>query len=419
MKLLCTLLAIMVLVYGISPVPIVSRITNKIDLVEERIIKEGSSQLNLKFYRNEAYECGLTGKYTFMVARRNTTNTSKEEIAPLWAYLHGGGSGYWDEQGTYFALGDQTEDTWNHEETFDGLIDTLNERMSKNGEVQDNTLSRRLAQGYRMVVVAMCDHDQYLGMEPPYPNNPNGPNAQVNGLQATMAAINYTAANFPTSHAFVHGTSAGSVGAYAIGMSYSAESINLTAVVSDSILGVRGTIIIDSLAGTPGFPQQEGYDSAGVDTKVGQWRDDANQLDPESRIADGFDTTPILQIGGLVDPLCAGNRSPLPEAASDGFSNNCVWMAQPLNDLIAALPDSPHKVAQLPGEGHVPTINAGAAHDIVDRFLEAASAVVRNPSFPNSEANGPTPIATQSGAPAVHAPFAFAVFGTMVLLLLA
>ena len=309
MAILRAFLALMVLHYGVSlpPVPIVSRITDQIALVEERTLGQESTKFNLKFYRNDAYDCGLTGKYTFMVIRRNTTNTADEEEAPLWAYLHGGGSGYWDEQGKYTAVGSQTQDTWNHEETFDDLIQTLMTRTTEaNGDPQDNTLSRRLAQGFRVVVVAMCDHDQYLGLGTLYPNNPsnNGPNAQVNGLQATMAAIDYTAANFPTSLAFVHGTSAGSVGAYAVGMSYSADGIDLTAVVADSILGIRGNIVVSSLAGTPGFPQQEGYDPAALDSKVGQWRNESNQLFPEPRFADGFDTTPILQIGGVVDPQC-------------------------------------------------------------------------------------------------------------------
>ena len=36
-------------------------------------------------------------------------------------YLHGGGSGYFDDTGIYRAVGAQDENTWNHEETFDDL----------------------------------------------------------------------------------------------------------------------------------------------------------------------------------------------------------------------------------------------------------------------------------------------------------
>jgi hypothetical protein len=338
-----------------------------------------------------------------MIMRKDNGETNEEEFeAPLWVYLHGGGSGYYDEQGKYIAVGSQTEDTWNHEETYGNLTRTLFLRLTdKAGAQEDNTLSRRLNQGYRLLMVSMCDHDQYLGMGAPYPNNPRGPDAQVNGLQASMAAIDYTAANFPTSQVFVHGTSAGSVGAYAVGMSYMAEGVNLTAIVCDSVLGIRGKMIIDELAGTPGFPQQEGYDPVEVDAKIGAWRNPTNELDPESRIAEGFDAPPVLQIGGLADPQCAGDREPIPEAASDGFSNNCLWMAQPIIDLIAAQPGSPHMVAQLPGEGHVPTVNAGGANDIVDSFLEGVMA--RNPVFPfagtNPDLRTESPTAPYSAAP--------------------
>jgi hypothetical protein len=194
----------------------------------------------------------------------------------------------------------------------------------------------------------MCDHDQYLGMGTPYPNNPINPDAEVNGLQATLAAIDYTAANYPTTHVFVHGTSAGSVGAYAVGLSYAAEDAALTGVIADSVLGLRGSFIQAQLAGTPGFPQQAGFDQAAISAKAGVWRAEASRLDPESRFGAGFDGTPILQIGGLVDPQCAGNRDPLPEAEADGFENNCEWMAQPIKDLIQDMGAGPlHAIARL------------------------------------------------------------------------
>ena len=391
----------------LPPIPIVNRTTEQIVLAQERT----SGPWSIDFFRNNNYSCGLTGQYTFMVI--NPRGGGQVE-APLWIYMHGGASGYWDEAGTYYAGGTQTEDTWNHEETFDDLANTLKLRGVdlKNPAdplTEDNTLTRRLKGGYRMLVVAMCDHDQYLGMGTPYPNNPN-PGAEVNGLQATMAAIDHTAANYPTTHVFVHGTSAGSVGAYAVGMSYAAEDIALTGVVADSILGPRGKFIIDHFAGQPGFTQQAGYNSSAFDAKVGVWREDASQLDPEWRIGAGFNKTPILQIGGLVDGQCAGNRDPLPEAEADGFANNCAWMAQPLRDLIKDLEAGPgtlHVVAQIAGEGHVPTTKPGAAHGVVDAFINRTIAKEQAHPFaspPTPTANlttsAPTgPTAAPTGAP--------------------
>ena len=86
----------------------------------------------------------------------------------------------------------------------------------------DSTLTRRIQEGYRVLLVSMCDHDNYAGRGAPYPNNPNpnGGERQVNGLQATMAAMDYTVANYPTTHVFAHGTSAGSLGVFAMSQAY-------------------------------------------------------------------------------------------------------------------------------------------------------------------------------------------------------
>ena len=151
------------------------------------------STFELDFYRNPAYECGLSGNYTFLVIEPRD-NPGGE--APLWVYLHGGGVGYYDDQGVYHATRTQTEDTWNHEESLEDLRD-FRLPIGGNGQLLDNTRGRRLAEGYRLLIVSMCDHDLYGGLGTPYPNNPN-PGAEVNGLEATMAAVEYTVANYPT-----------------------------------------------------------------------------------------------------------------------------------------------------------------------------------------------------------------------------
>ncbi|MBW1758555.1 MAG: hypothetical protein JRJ80_20640 [Deltaproteobacteria bacterium] len=76
---------------------------------------------DIQFYRNTAYGCGLSGNYTFMVV--NPANGDAADQAPLWVYLHGGGVGYYNDLGVYVAVKNQTEDTYNHEETFTDLFD--------------------------------------------------------------------------------------------------------------------------------------------------------------------------------------------------------------------------------------------------------------------------------------------------------
>ena len=180
--------------------------------------------------------------------------------APLWVFLHGGGSGYFDERGRYFAVNDQNMRTWNEEETFvDDMLPLAQLRMLENDQPKDVTLTRRLQEGYRMVFVAMCDHDLYSGLGTPYLNNIYNPGAEVNGMQATMAAVDYTVANYPTTHVFAHGTSAGSLGVFNLTGAYAAEGTFLTGTISDFYLGPRALPLLEQFAGES--PYQEGWDS--------------------------------------------------------------------------------------------------------------------------------------------------------------
>jgi len=344
---------------------------------EEDVLVSSGSTFELDFYRNPAYECGLTGNYTFMVV--NPANGDAADQAPLWVFLHGGGSGYFDANGDYLAVLGQTEDSWNHEETFDDLhVQQLQTRTVENGQPKDITLTRRLLEGYRVVLVSMCDHDQYSGLGTPYPNNPN-PGAEVNGMQATMAAVDYTVANYPTTHVFAHGTSAGSVGAYTLAMSFAAEGTHLTGVVSDSVLSTRQLTLIEIFAGQPGQQYQAGYTYAGFAEKIGFYGQLENQVHPEARIDGGFVEVPLLFVGGIEDPVCMASQPAIPEAVAEGL-NNCEWQAESLIQTIAAQADSPHQVSLLDGEGHVPTNRVTPANDIVDTFI--TDILAANPPHP-------------------------------------
>ena len=350
----------------LEPEFVVERTTRGIDLADEKSLAFAGINFNFDFYRNNAYSCGLSGNYTFMVI--NPANGDGTIEAPLWVFLHGGGAGFYDENGDYHAVGNQTEDTWNHEETFnDFLITQLQGRTVENGQLKDITLTRRIQEGYRVVMVSMCDHDQYSGLGTPYPNNPN-PGAEVNGMQATMSAVEYTVANYPTTEVFAHGTSAGSVGVYNLAMSFAAQDIHLTGVVADSIVSPRALDLFDAYPGQA--PRQPGWTFEGVGEKQGFYGDTSNinATTPEPRIDAGFDEVPLLFVGGTHDPFCFWDLPPIPEAASAG-QNNCEWAAQGLIDTIAAQPGSPHQVSNLSGLGHVPTHNVTVANDIVNTFI--------------------------------------------------
>ena len=362
----------------ISPFP-VSRTTSQISFEQQHTDNFLGANHSYDFYRNEAYACGLSGNYSFMVA--NPANGDENTQAPLWVYLHGGGSGYFDENGDYYGQTGQTEDNWNHEETFnDLLVKQLQRRtIDDNDQPIDITLTRRIQEGYRVVLVSMCDHDLYSGLGTPYLNNPN-PDAQVNGMQATMAAVDYTARNYSTTHVFAHGTSAGGLGVFNLAMSYSEEGTPLTGIISDFYLGERALPLLDMFAGDS--PYALGYDSKKMSEKIGYFADVDQRVAAEDRINDGFNEVPVLFVGGDEDPFCIGHRSAVSEAAALGL-NNCEYVWDELNQAVDNQPNSPHQVSLLPGEVHIPTNYESPAHDIVDTFI--GNIIAGNPQHPFSE----------------------------------
>ena len=310
--------------------------------------------------------------------------------APLWAYLHGGGYGWFDEDQVYQAVKTQTQDTFNHEETFDDLIDNhlLHNTMS-NDEVMDSTLTRRLQEGYRVLLVSMCDHDNYAGRGAPYLNNPNpnGGERQVNGLQATMAAMDYTVANYPSTHVFAHGTSAGSLGVFAMSQAYAEEGTYLTAIVADSWAFTPPRIfdMFDALVGEEGYVFNAGSDlrTDGMD-KLGY---DYLGLGiyPEAVIEGGFVEVPSMYIVGEKDPGCGGYRGgilpTIPQAAAAGLSN-CGWMYDDLRDAIDNQPNSPHVFDLSPTGDHVETNRENPVNNRVDNFVNGVLATIPPHVFP-------------------------------------
>src|SRR4051812_33614000 len=48
-------------------------------------------------YRNTAYPCSVSGYQTFVIGTKQGSSASAP--GPLWAYMHGGGAGYFDAAG--------------------------------------------------------------------------------------------------------------------------------------------------------------------------------------------------------------------------------------------------------------------------------------------------------------------------------
>ncbi|MHC4742142.1 MAG: hypothetical protein ACYS8Z_09535 [Planctomycetota bacterium] len=366
----------------------VKRATKKIALVEKGVMKYKKDAWKLDFYRNNAYKCGLSGNYTFLVVEPRNDPGKK---APLWVFFHGGGNGYFDKDGKYRTLKWQTKDTWNHEEPFEQLRKiNRNHPVIQKGRLIDVTLSRRLKEGYRLLVVSYGDHDMYSGKGTPYPNNPKG--GEVNGLQASMAAVEYTVANYPTTHVFAHGTSAGSVGAYALGFAFAQDGIHLTGVVMDSSIATRRrTPIHMAMAGKTSVVPKEALDifkreskwlgsPRGLIEKVGVMIDPEYPFHPEAAVRAGYKSVPMLILAGRKDHFFGGKGIPPVAEAKAGGLGNVEWMFDGLRQAIKEQKDSPHKLVVL-NTGHVPTNKEGTpAHDEVDKFIgKAVSSRARYP----------------------------------------
>ena len=361
----------------------VIRTTSQISLVEEDVLDFNANSIKLDFYRNTAYSCGFSGNYTFLVVEP-MNNPGAE--APLWVYLHGGGAGYFDENQEY-KVGVRPTDgaprnpnQHNTEKTIERLRDDqliFNTTTNNGMIIESSTLTRRIMEGYRVLIVSMCDHDLHSGMGTPYLNNPNG--GEVNGLQANMAAIDYTVANYPTTHTFAHGTSAGSIGSFTLAYAYNLEGIKLNGIVMDSHLAsFRTDTLIGSLVGETGFVFPADFDIKEAGRKVGWLADPERFFGIEHAIENGFDI-PSLDIYGNLDPGCGGGLARIDEANEAGL-DNCQWVHDGIRQVVEAQANSLHQVRTVIGFGHVPTNQAGPANDFVDAFVNTI--LTTNPPHP-------------------------------------
>ena len=363
-----------------------NRDSSSVVLVEEKSVTYAGDTWKIAFYRNPAYECGLKGNYTFLVVEPRNNPGGK---APLWIYLHGGGVGYFDNKGKYYAVKGQTKETYNKEESLKDLWDkwVIRQHLDNGkGKLRDALMKRRIEQGYRLLLPSMCDHDLYSGLGTPYPNNPDKPKARVNGLQATMAAVEYTVARRQTTHVFAHGTSAGSVGVYSLATSFAAEGIQLTGIVADSyLITPRLLPIYKAFAGTPGYPFSSEFNPQSVIDKVGFFVDPDKLAYPEARLSAGFAGVPMLFIGGDKDRFCGGNKAPIAEASAAGLAN-CHWLWDGLRQVIAKQSNTPHQVSLIDGTGypeggHGITKREGPHIDLVDKFIKKALKANPPPPF--------------------------------------
>lgn len=357
--------------------------TEGIRLGEERAvtIPGVGGRFIARWYVDDTYRCGRIGNFAHLVIEREDL---VGRTAPLWVLMHGGGVGYYDETGTY-----QGGESRNDEESIDDLLDQLRRRTEATpGQPEDTVVSRRLAEGWRVMFTSLCDHDLYSGFGNIYPNNPNwgdDPDT-VDGLPATMAAVDVTVNGngrldgHPTSRLFLHGGSAGSAGAYSLSYAFWRSGIDLTGAVLDSSVISERT---EDLANA-GVINQTPEDLPAIQAKIGPFVTDPS-LFVEQTVAAGFDAVPLFDVTFANDPLCGGTAPPIPTAVAAGFDNNCRYVHGLLADAVAGQPGTLHRTSVVEGEGHVVTNQAGPVHDQIDDWVAAVLATDPPDPWPRAD----------------------------------
>jgi len=308
-----------------------------------------------RHFRNEEYLCTLNGSHTFLVIE--PMNTNNRPSADLWIYMHGGGRGYWRENGSYDG-----SQNWHDEETQDELLDQTFGRIidtwpafGQNSEVTQNSLFLRLQEGYRIMAVSMCDHDLHQGQGTIEVNNPSTDpdprRKRVDGQLAVLSAIDYTRANFPTGDFWIHGSSAGSMGAWPVTFILASEGTPAIGAILDSSVQSRALI-------QGSVDQDGGVDLDNFAAKVGFWSNRNTTILAEEAVAGGFTATALLDVYGDRDPLCGYNPDFVPPPALDaGFTNACEYVHNALKVAIDETAPNLHESLQTPA-GHVVSFRA-------------------------------------------------------------
>jgi len=285
------------------------------------------------YYRNSAYPCSISGYQTFTIGTK--VGSSPTAAAPLWTFLHGGGTGYFDATGTpqpdATQMTENTATALRYWLTNDGLVAKV----------------RADPAAFRTLAVSYCDRDIYGGGTQADPNNPHqtaGATPTVNGLFATKAAIQFAQSKYPTTKTFLHGASAGSAGAYYVAWALQQQGAAPAGVVGDS--GVANIEAADA-AYTSGTCTQGRYSADGQAIFTKRLHPDianpANEVD--KLVSSGRLTVPLLQVWSRNDSneLCGAKPMLCPLRNGSSVTMAGADCAQePLRAAIAAAGAASH-----------------------------------------------------------------------------
>jgi hypothetical protein len=323
--------------------------TTQIHEVGSEVARIGDIDYLGTYYENEAYACGRTGVFPFLVLEQQELVGS---LRPIWVMLRGEGSGFYKASGAY--VGDEER---NDQESAATLAEMVLAYLGEDG-ASDTFIGDRIRQGDRVILGSLCDHDLMLGLGQPDPNNPRGGRAE--GLLANLAmlaAVEGGAPNVdrrPTSSTWIFGASAGSYGAYALAHNLWLRDERVSGLVMDSgILSARSFTLNDVRRDTVA-------NSTILAEKLGPYFTDP-RLWAENAIANGFDV-PLFDVTEMGDTECGGQERLLAQARAAGYLGNCAWLHGGLSEAIAASGDKESQlVRNYPGSTHTATTVSGIA----------------------------------------------------------
>ena len=258
---------------------------------------------------------------------------------PLWAFMHGGGAGYFDTDGNPIpSSGQKIEES----------AAKLRGYLNGNGLLAD---VRADPAAFRTLAVSYCSHDVYAGGNTPDPNNPNttsdGKPRLANGVFATKAAVQYARSLYPTTRAFLHGGSAGSAGTFGVAWSMQLEGKAPAGVVADASIVNREALDASFAQGvcvSESDPQRLDAITARVHPSLGDIDNEADKLVSEGRL-----TVPLMHVWNHGDVNTCGSV-PMVCPRRDGSQvtmgrTDCLH--EPMRAAIAAL-GSTSRSANLP-----------------------------------------------------------------------
>ena len=185
----------------------------------------------------------------------------------------------------------------------------------------------------------MCSHDLYGGNNTADPNNPNltaaGSPITTNGLIATKAAVQYTQAQYPTTKFFLHGTSAGGAGTFAVAWGLQLQGDPPAGLISDSGVINQAWEADSNAQGTcDGFPSDHTPDAiAGIAGRVDPDLTDPRH-EPDQLVATGALTVPIMHVWNHGDVNSCG-ETPMTCRLLDG-STKTMGAADCRHELLRA-----------------------------------------------------------------------------------